>query len=112
MAILVSRIFVSCIFIGRKNRQSQNSSVAILPYYYILYTSLRLIISKIVRAKSPLSSLSPLYYGDIVALLYKKLGIGSRLVIVRVLLTLTRLHARELFGAAKASLRLALGTSL
>ena len=31
---------------------------------------------------------------------------------VRVLLTLTRLHARELFGAAKASLRLALGTSL
>ena len=32
--------------------------------------------------------------------------------LVRVLLTLTRLHARELFGAAKASLRLALGTPL
>jgi hypothetical protein len=32
VAILVSRIFVGCIFIGRKNRQSQNSSVAILPH--------------------------------------------------------------------------------
>ena len=38
--------------------------MAILPYYYTLYTSLCLIISKIVQAKSPLSSLSPLYYSD------------------------------------------------
>ena len=58
------------------------SSVAILPYCYTLYTSLRLIISKIVRAESPLSSLSPLYCGDIIALFYKKLDIDSRSVLV------------------------------
>ena len=44
---------------------------------YTLYTSLRLIISKILLAKSPFSSLSPLYYSNIIALLYKKLDIGS-----------------------------------
>ena len=53
--------------------------VTILPYYQNLRTSLRLIISKIVRAKSPLFSLLPLRYSDIIALLYKNLDIGSRL---------------------------------
>ena len=131
MATLVSRIFVSCIFIGRKNRQSQNSSVAKLvgrdlasllcsklcmrlcsklhtrlcsklytglcsklctrlfpklctrlcsklcSKLHTLYTSLRLIISKILQAKSPFSSLLPLYYSNIIALFYKKLDIGS-----------------------------------
>jgi len=48
-----------------------------LTYYYTLYTSLYLIISKIVRSKSPLSSLPPLRYSDIVALFYEKLDIGS-----------------------------------
>ena len=138
MAILVSRIFVGCIFIGRKNRQSQSSLVA--PHYsaqssarallealheaflkapheafsklcmrlfsklctrlcsklcsklcsqlysklcsklHTLYTSLRLIISKILKAKSSLPSLSPLRYSSIVALFYKKLDIASQLV--------------------------------
>ena len=130
MAILVSRIFVGYIFIGRKNRQSQNSLVAklvgrnltsllcsklctrlcsklctrlFLKLYtrlfsklcmrlfsklcsklrsklYTLYTSLRLIISKILKAKSSLPSLSPLRYSSIIALFYRKLYIGSQLV--------------------------------
>ena len=61
---------------------SQSVFIAFLPYCHTLYTSLCLIISKIVQAKSPLSSLSPPYYGNIVALLYGGLGIiGSRLVL-------------------------------
>ena len=71
--IFVGRIFVGRIFVGR--------NLALLPF---LYTSLRLIISKILRAKSPFSSLSPLYYSDIVALLYKKLDIGSWSVLIAI----------------------------
>jgi len=66
--------------------RSQNSSVSFyhnLALLHTLYTSLRLIISKILRVKSSLSSLSPLRYGDIVALFYKKLDIGSRLVLIQ-----------------------------
>ena len=98
MAILVSRIFVGRIFVGRifvgyifigrifVGRWSHfclvGRNLALLPF---LYTSLRLIISKILRAKSPFSSLSPLYYGDIIALFYEKLDISSWLVIIAIL---------------------------
>ena len=51
--------------------------VAILPYRYTLYISLRLIIPKILRVKSSLFSLLPLYCVDIIALCYKKLDIGN-----------------------------------
>ena len=54
-------------------------SFKILPHYLNLRTSLSLIISKILRGKSPLFSPSPLRYGKTVALLHKKLDIGSRL---------------------------------
>ena len=56
--------------------------VAISPHCYILSISLRLIIPKILRAKSSLSSLSPLRYSNIIALFYKKLDIGSQLILV------------------------------
>jgi len=41
-----------------------------------------LIITKILRAKSSLSSLLPLHYSDIIAVFYEKLDIGSRSVLV------------------------------
>ena len=56
----------------------QNSSVVILPYCFTLYTSLGLTISKILRGKRSLPFLLPPHFGDIIALLYKKLDIGSR----------------------------------
>ena len=48
-----------------------------------LHTSLGLIISKILRGKSPLSSLLHPCCGDIVALFYKKLDMGSLLVLIQ-----------------------------
>ena len=65
--------------------RSQNLSVSFyrnLALLHTSYASLRLIISRILRAKSSLSFLSPLRYGDIVALFYKKLDIGSRLILI------------------------------
>ena len=63
---------------GRRFGGSSKFSVAILPHCQNLRTSLSLIISKMLRGKSPLSSLSPPPYGDIVALFYEKLDIGSQ----------------------------------
>jgi len=48
--------------------------VKILPHCQTLHTPLGLIISKMLRGKSSLSSLSPLCCVNIVALLYKKVG--------------------------------------
>ena len=149
MAILVSRIFISCIFIGRKKllvvkligrnltsllcsklctrlcsklcsklctrlcsklcarlclklctrlclklctrlclklctRLFSKLCTRLCSKLYTLYTSLCLIISKILLAKSPFSSLSPLYCGNIIALLYKKLDIGSWSVLIAI----------------------------
>ena len=56
---------------------SRSHFVAILPHCHTLCTSLCLIISKILQAKSPFSSLLPLYYSNIIALFYKKLDIGN-----------------------------------
>jgi len=75
---------------GSRSHFIQNSLVwfcrnfaLILPYCHTLHTFLRLIISKILQTKSYLSFLSPLCYSNIVALLYKKLDVGSRSVLVQ-----------------------------
>ena len=73
----VGRVFSSVTFSRRSHFLSQFCLTAIP-----LYTSLRLIISKILKAKSSLSSLSPLYYSNIIALFYKKLDIDSWSVLV------------------------------
>ena len=51
--------------------------VKILPYCHTLRTSLGLIIFKILQGESSLFSLSPPRCGNIMALLYKKLDMGS-----------------------------------
>ena len=60
-----------------------NESSKSLPHCQNLYTSPSLVISEIVQAKSPLSSLSPPRYGDIVALFCEKLDMGNLSVLVQ-----------------------------
>jgi len=49
----------------------------LVPSFSVLFTYI-----KILRAKNSLSSLPSLYYGNIIALFYKKLKIGSWLILV------------------------------